>query len=167
MKAQGQGVSRRSVLAVPLVGIAAVALAARAEAQETAESPSMVVSGVLAYLGVLPAAIVQGHPKGHPEAAMHGGVPDGRHQYHLILALFDAASGKRIEEAGVSVNVMGLGHTGGTRIDLEPMTIADTVTWGAFIELPGRDISELAFEVRLKQRSAAIRFPFTYRHGGP
>lgn len=95
---------------------------------------------------------------------MHGGVPEGRHQYHLVLALFDAASGARIETARVSVEVTGLGHIGSTRLDLEPMKIADTVTWGTFVELPGRDSYDLSFTVVLPGRAKAIVLPFSYAH---
>lgn len=158
--------SRRTALALAAAAVATVAAPVPATAQGTVDANSMVLDGVLAYLGVLPAAIVRGHPRSHPEGAMHGGVPDGKHQYHLVLALFDAASGARIEAATVSVSVMGLGHTAGTRLDLEPMTIAGTVTWGTFVGLPGRDTYELAFDVALPGRAKAIRFPFAYTHGG-
>ena len=52
-------------------------------------------SGLAVYLGVLPAAMIQGHPRGHPEATMHGGVPSGRHSYHIVVAVFDATTGAR------------------------------------------------------------------------
>jgi hypothetical protein len=147
-----------------LSGAALAALPTRLQAQGAADGNTLTVDGILAYLGVLPAAIVRGHPRSHPEGAMHGGVPDGRHQYHVILALFDAASGDRIETALVALTVMGLGHTGGTRLELEPMAIADTVTWGTFVELPGRDAYEMTFEVRIEGRKDAVVFPFRYAH---
>lgn len=156
--------SRRAALALAGAAGAAVGLPRTAAAQGTVDASSMVLDGVLAYLGVLPAAIIRGHPRSHPEGAMHGGVPDGRHQYHLVLALFEAASGTRIETAEVSVEIMGLGHIGGTRLDLEPMMIADTVTWGTFAELPGRDSYQLSFDVLLPDRAKPILFPFTYAH---
>ncbi|MBA3911792.1 MAG: hypothetical protein C0524_18430 [Rhodobacter sp.] len=156
--------SRRTALALAGAAIAPVALPTAAAAQGTVDANSMVLDGVLAYLGVLPAAIVRGHPRSHPEGAMHGGVPDGRHQYHLVLALFEADSGTRIETAQVSVNVMGLGHIGGTRLELDAMMIADTVSWGTFVELPGRDSYQLSFDVRLPDREKPMLFPFTYAH---
>ncbi|MBY0349558.1 hypothetical protein [Tabrizicola sp.] len=159
--------SRRSVTTVLLSGITLAALPAPLPAQGAADANTLTVDGMLAYLGVLPAAIVRGHPRSHPEAAMHGGVPDGRHQYHVILALFDAASGDRIETAQVALTIMGLGHTGGTRLDLEPMTIANTVTWGTFVELPGKDLYEMTFEVRTEGRKDAVVFPFRYAHSTP
>ena len=55
-----------------------------------------IVNGVAIYLGVMPAEMILGHPKLHTEAKMHGGVPVGEHQRHVLVTLFDAASGKRI-----------------------------------------------------------------------
>ncbi len=156
--------SRRAATLSLLSGAALAALPGPLRAQGGAEDNTLTADGILAYLGVLPAAIVRGHPRSHPEGAMHGGSPDGRHQYHVILALFDAASGDRIETAQVALTIMGLGHTGGTRLDLEPMTIADTVTWGTFVELPGRDLYEMTFEVRTEGRKDAVVFPFRYAH---
>jgi hypothetical protein len=157
--------SRRSLLALSCAGIAALALPGTASAQDAAAN-SIVVDGVLAYLGVLPAAIIRGHPSSHSEGTMHGGVPEGRHQYHLVLALFDAATGARIEAARVSVKLMELGHIGKTRLNLEPMLIAGTVTWGAFAELPSRQALELSFDVILPGRAKGIVFPFIYTPTG-
>lgn len=156
--------SRRSATSMLLSGIALAAFPGNARAQGVTGENTLTVDGLLAYLGVMSAAIVKGHPRSHPEGAMHGGVPDGRHQYHVILALFDAASGDRIETAQVALALMGLGHTGGTRLKLEPMTIADTVTWGTFVELPGKGLYEMTFEVTVEGRKDAVVFPFRYAH---
>lgn len=164
MKPDGTALSRRTALVLPLAAVASAAFSAVARGQDGVNADTMTVAGVLAYLGVMPAAIVQGHPKSHTESAMHGGAPDGQDQYHLVLALFDAASGARIETAQVSVNVMGLGHIGGTLLNLEPMKIADTVTWGAFVKLADRTPYQLSFKVILSGRAKAVPFPFTYTH---
>lgn len=156
--------SRRSATSVLLSGIALSALPGGLRAQDAADGNTLTVDGVLAYLGVVPAAIVRGHPRAHAEGAMHGGAPDGRHQYHVILALFDAASGDRIETAEVALTLMGLGHVGGARFELEPMTIADTVTWGTFVELPGKDLYEMTFEVRAEGRADVVVLPFRFSH---
>lgn len=158
--------SRRSALGLAAAALVAAQLAGPAQGQGTVDDTSRIVDGVLAYLGVIPAAMVQGHPKAHPEAAMHGGPPEGRGQKHLVLALFDAASGARIDTATVSVTVTGLGHIGGTRLTLDPMLIAGTVTWGTFIDLPERDKYELVFDVVLPNRPGTLSFPFTYSNSG-
>lgn len=117
-----------------------------------------------AYLGVLPAAVVRGHPAGHPEGAMHGGAPRGRHDYHLVVALFDAASGARIEDAAVTATISGLGHVGGRRLQLEPMRIAGTITYGEFVSLPGSDRYTITVEIRRPNQAVPTRVDFTYQH---
>lgn len=52
-----------------------------------------------AYLGVFPGALIQGHAAGHEEPVMHGGVPLSEHAYHVMAAVFDAGSGRRLEDA--------------------------------------------------------------------
>jgi hypothetical protein len=48
-------------------------------------------------------------PAEHTESKMHGGAPRGRGQHHLIVSLFDAKTGKRIENAQVSARSASLG----------------------------------------------------------
>lgn len=123
--------------------------------------------GVAAYLGVLPAQAVRGHPPGHAERQMHGGPPSGPHDYHLIVALFDAATGARIGDAQVTAAVSGLGHVGKTRLRLDPMTIADSVTYGGYVTLPGRDRYGIEIEVVRAGQASPVRLEFVYRHGAP
>ena len=66
---------------------------------------------------------------------MHGGVPVGEYQRHVLVALFDAASGKRIVGAKVSARVYELNRTGSQK-KLEPMLIADTVSYGNYFNIP-------------------------------
>lgn len=120
--------------------------------------------GLAVYLGVQPAQMVRGHPPTHPERRMHGGPPAGRHDYHLVVAVFDAASGARIEDAEVTAVVSGLGHVGRTHIRLEPMRLADTVTYGGFVTLPGTDQYTIAVEVLLRGQDTPVRLEFRYRH---
>lgn len=158
------GTTRRAAIASVIAGVTLIAAPVSTSAGGNGNANSMAVDGVLAYLGVIPAVIVRGHPESHPEGVMHGGAPEGRHEYHLVLALFDQTSGKRIESARVSVKIMGLGHVGGSRVDLEPMMIAKAVTWGTFARLPGADSYELIFEVVIPGRKGLIVFPFNYSH---
>ena len=96
-------------------------------------------SGIAAYLGVVPAELIRGHPPKHPEATMHGGAPHGRNEVHLFVAIFDASTGARITDAKVKAQVSGLGLSG-SEYTLEPMTIANSLTYGNFLSLPGRDL---------------------------
>jgi hypothetical protein len=132
--------------------------AAPASAQE-GESYK-VADGLGVYLGVLPAAIV----RGQPEERMHGGVPSGAHEYHIIIAVFDAATGARVEDAKVNATVSGLGHVGGRLVHLKPMTIAGTVTYGQFVALPGEDIYDIAVDIFVPGRESPVRADFAYQH---
>ena len=59
---------------------------------------------------------------------MHGGVPTGGGQYHLIVSLFDARSHQRVSEAQVVASVTEPGF-GAQRKSLEAMSFAGTVTF--------------------------------------
>ena len=148
------------VVAGELAGAVRPALAAADDSYGTAD-------GIAAYLGVLPAQVVRGHAQAHPEGSMHGGAPGGRHSDHLVVALFDAASGDRIEDAEVTATVAGLGHVGSVRLRLEPMTIAGTVTYGEFVTFAGNDRYTISLEITLPGRDQPVRIDFVYRHDRP
>lgn len=120
--------------------------------------------GLAVYLGIMPAAMLRGHPGNHEEGAMHGGPGSGRHQQHIVVAVFDADSGDRVEDASVALTVSGLGHVGHRRIALEPMVIAGTVTYGEFIDFPGSDRYEIAVEVSVPGRQGPTSFTFSSEH---
>lgn len=119
--------------------------------------------GIAVYLGVLPAAIVRGHAVRHGEETMHGGVPRGPRDYHLVVAVFDAGSGARVEDAEVGAIVAGLGHVAETRLRLEPMRVAGTVTYGGFAALPDPGCYTIAVEVRRPGAEGPARVEFAYQ----
>lgn len=82
---------------------------------------SKTVGGLTVYLGVVPAEIVKGLPASSTtERPMHGRIPKGPHEYHLVAAVFDATGGTRISDAIVTAQVSGLGLSG-SKMKLEPM----------------------------------------------
>ncbi len=121
------GTVLRSMLAAALAAIT-VAVPADHSAQHK------VVDGVEIYVGIVPAEMVQGHPKEHPESEMHGGIPAGKYRYHVAVALFDQASGKRITGAEVKAKVGEPGYTGPQK-RLESMLINSTVSYGNYFIL--------------------------------
>lgn len=120
--------------------------------------------GLGVYLGIVPAAVVRGHPSSHAEGAMHGGAGSGRHQQHLVVAVFDAETGARVENARVSAKIAGLGDIGRQTIELEPMTIANTVTYGGFAALPGNDRYEITLDIVVPARSRPVSVTFSSEH---
>lgn len=127
-------------------------------------SQHKVVNGVAIYLGVMPAEMILGHPKPHTEAEMHGGVPAGGHQRHVLVALFDNATGKRISGAKVSVLVREIGLAG-TEKKLEPMLIAGTISYGNYFDMPLTDNPyRILVQIRLPGSTGAIEAEFEYRY---
>jgi hypothetical protein len=119
--------------------------------------------GIAVYLGVLPAAMVRGHPKDHPESAMHDGVPRGRDAYHVIAAVFDAASGKRVENANVEARVSPIGLAGVART-LEPMQIAGTVTYGNYFTIQSNEPYRILISIARGGETKPITLEFSHEH---
>lgn len=117
-----------------------------------------VVAGVAVYLGIVPSEMIQGHPPTHPESMMHGGIPTDRRD-HIMIALFDEASGKRIIRATVKARISTLQGEGSWRT-LESMTIADQISFGNYFIVPRAGIYRVEFEIRLPQRDDVIRLGF-------
>jgi hypothetical protein len=151
--------TRRIMLCLVLLSIALSSITTDAAADDYYKS----AGGFAVYLGVLPAAMIQGHPTGHPEQAMHGGAPSGRHSYHIVVAVFDAASGAHIEDAVVEARVTEPGLAGITR-QLEPMLIADTVTYGNYFELSGDALYRIDLSITRSGLATPVRVEFTYEH---
>lgn len=107
------------------------ALAVPAKTSAGVVEGAKAASDLMIYLGVVPAATVRGHPKGHSEAQMHGGPPASDHSMHIVAAVFDRSSGARITKANVSAHIT---EPGGLqrRVPLEPMTVAGALTYGGF-----------------------------------
>ena len=138
-------------------------LATAAHAQDAGSY--QVAGGMAAYLGVMPAEIVGGHPARHPETRMHGGLPEDAHAEHLVIALFDDASGARIEDATVRATVAGLGVTAITPITLEPMPVAGVITYGGYFAFPGADTYSIDLRISRPGRPEVTGIGFTYQHG--
>jgi len=136
-------------------------VAAAADAPESFQ----VVDGIAIYLGVMPAQILQGHPDEHPEHKMHGGVPAKGHRDHVVVALFDDATGKRIENAEVTGSVMEIG-SGSKKKKLEPMKIAGTITYGNYFDMPDNNIYHIKVHIHLQGIKGIVEAQFTHQHFG-
>lgn len=151
----------KTLLRVAVISIATL-VAGSAFAADSATHK--VAHGVAIYLGVLPAEMILGHPRPHTEAAMHGGVPAGQHQYHVTVSLFDAANGKRIGGAKVSARVYEINRAG-TQKKLEPMLIAGTVSYGNYFNIPTTNNPyRIRVLIELPGVAGVIETEFEYQH---
>lgn len=150
------------------LGIVAVILAVAlpgwipASAAEGGEIKS--AGGLTVYLGVVPAGLVKGPGPHSAERPMHGGPPKGSHEHHIVVAVFDSASNTRITDATVTAKVSGLGLSGPQK-RLEPMKIADTITYGAYFNLTP-DLYTIRLTVQ-RADSKPVALDFKYDHRRP
>jgi len=156
--------SVKTLLYATLVLISVATLGPLAVAADAPES-FKVVDGVAIYLGVMPAPILQGHPKEHLESKMHGGVPIKGHRDHVVVALFDDATGKRIENAEVTGSVMEIG-LGAQNKKFDPMKIAGSITYGNYFDMPNKNIYHIKVQIRRPGIEGVIKAQFTHRHFG-
>lgn len=99
-----------------------------------------VVDGMSIYLGIIPAQFVKDH------SGMHGGAGDKKHNYHVLVALFDSKSGERITDANVKATVSPLGMAGSTK-HMEAMH-GDIVSYGNFFSMQKPETYRILVEVQ-------------------
>jgi hypothetical protein len=119
-----------------------------------------VVGGIEIFYGMTSAADVRALPAA--ERAMHGGVPRGTGQHHLMVTLFDRKSKQRIADAEVwaSVGEIGLAPQ---RKRLEPMA-SGPMSYGNYFRMdaPGRHRVQL--EIKRPDMASPVRADFDYVH---
>lgn len=119
------------------------------------------VGGLDVYLGVVPGAISREHPADHPEAQMHAGQHHEIGDKHVMVALFDSASGQRVTDADVDAFLLGIGSARSEH-RLEPMTVNGALTYGAFMQMPGNGAYRIRVEIRHRKTDAPVVATFDY-----
>lgn len=120
--------------------------------------------GMTAYFGVVPSELLGFHAPEHPESAMHGSPK--KSDFHLVVALYDDASGARIEDAVlVEAVIRGESHRASRRIRLEPMPIENSVTYGGYAALTPIDRYHVSIEIQrpVSDRKTKMKFLFDGR----
>ena len=147
--------SARTIIAAAVVVIGIVAILVALARQFTENEKS--AGGLTAYLDVMPAAIVKGYQ------TMYGGTSDGPHEYHIVAAISDTASATLVSNATVLAKVSGLGLLG-HEANLEPMKIADTTAYGAFVYLPSVDVYTIRLTIHRPGSQQPVILDFNYDH---
>ncbi len=125
------------------------------------------VDGMTVDLGVVPAELIRGHSvtPGDP-GALHGGTPKDIGSHHIIVALFDAASGARITDARIRAGVDTRGNDRQPDIWLEPMQINGTLTYGQFFLIQAPGLWRIHLEIYRPGVPKPSRADFAYEHPG-
>jgi hypothetical protein len=144
---------RRLVLVAMSVLALSLALAAPARAQMRLDR-----SGITLYWGLVPAAVVA---EKHAQADLHGGPPKGGGQvHHLVVALYDTASGRRIEDAVVRAQLSETGIVDEPLKYLLPMKVNELASYGQVFGVVRDGPYRFRLWVRLPQRQDDIEFAF-------
>jgi hypothetical protein len=116
------------------------------------------VNGLTVYLGVLSAKVLRQHPDRYPyhEQAK---VPSGRDIHHVMLALFDKTSGKRITDAVVKAWVAPLALGGPTK-PLDPTLVAGELTYCNYFRISPLDTTVIQAEIRRPDVASVTRARF-------
>lgn len=120
---------------------------------------------LLFHYGIVPAELVLAHAEGHAEREMHKGRAKAGTS-HLVVALFERASGRRIADAEVHATVGLVGGAALTR-RLEPMTIADQPGFGGFFSFAAPGVYRIRVEARRPGAPQPASAEFEHRVPGP
>ncbi len=120
------------------------------------------VNGMVVRVGIQPIEEIQALPEGRPEHRMHGEHASSDRD-HLVVALSDARTGKRIDRADVSATVSRLGMSE-EHHSLEEMRAPGETSWGGFFDLrmPGPYV--IRVEVARAGNAGPATAEFVYRN---
>ena len=113
------------------------------------------IDGMNVYLGVIPAQLTQKYIR------MHDGTTDEEHSYHIVIALFDIKSGKRITDASIKASVTPLGMKGNTK-ELEPMH-GDLLSYGNYFTMYKATHYTIKVEILRADKSLKSVAKFTFK----
>ena len=152
------------VRVIGLLLISALLGVGAAQAQEPEHGHS--VAGISIYFGCIPSEIISGqYGPGSSEHQMHGGVPNGAHYHHVMVALFDDATGQRIIDAKIIARISM--PTDPTIIPdekaLEPMVVSGAPAFGQYFKMPGKGTYQIKLTINIPNR-AVITTTFTHEH---
>lgn len=144
-----------------LIFLIALFVSVAAAAQGNA-SQHLLIGDTDVHYGFVPYTTLGARQPSHPAPTAHGGVTGKRHKYHLVVALFDHKTHRRISDAKVTAAVRELGLSE-ARHKLEPMGSGDSATYGTYFRLSGPGPYRVKLEVRRPDRSRTASGQFEYR----
>ena len=112
--------------------------------------------GVTIYWGLVPAAVVSDK---HALDELHGGGPKGGGQvHHLVVALFDSATGSRIENAVVRAQLIETGVVDAPAKYLPPMPIDGRMSFGQLFSVVKEGPYRFRIFVKLADSASEIKY---------
>jgi hypothetical protein len=120
------------------------------------------VDGLVVYLGVMPTETIRTHPVSYAEEHMHGGIPSGHNMYHVLVTVFDRATGERVSDAHVMARVAPLGLSGPRRT-LDTMNGAGGVCYCNYFAMSGHERHRIDVVISRPDAPQPKRVTFLYQ----
>lgn len=113
-------------------------------------------SGVVLHWGLVPAAVAA---ERHAADELHGGMPSGGGRiHHLVVTVYDAASGHRIDNAVVRAQLHETGIVDGPLKYLTPMPVNGYMSYGQMFSVAKPGPYRFRVLVRLPDWSEEVEF---------
>lgn len=129
-------------------------LSSGAQAQDRVEH-----DGVVLYWGMVPAAVVS---QQHALQELHGRPPPGGGKLnHLVVALFDSASGRRLDDAVVRAQLIETGVADAPAKYLTPMPMNGLASYGQVFGMVHEGPYRFRIVVELPARAKRIEYDIT------
>lgn len=119
------------------------------------------IGGYSIHVGVVSAGIMAFRDD-HGELRMHGGVPAGLDQHHVLVSLFDAASGARVADAEITARVYGPREPEEKRLQHVPL--GGEIAYGNFFRMRQGERYRIELMVRRAGSAEVVTAGFDYRH---
>jgi len=114
------------------------------------------INNIDVYLGVIPSQLALEHPE------MHKKNSPSRHDYHVLVALYDINTGLRIKNAEVKASVSDSALTFEEKT-LDPMHIYDALSYGNFFSMSVPGKYKIQIEIQRAGMSQAEKASFVYQ----
>ena len=113
------------------------------------------------YAGVVSAGVMA-FRQDHGELRMHGGVPAGLDQHHLLVGLFEQKSGARVTDAEISVRFTG--PRGTEEKELLHVPLGGEIAYGNFFRMRPDERYRIDLNIRRAGAAGTVEAAFEYRH---
>ena len=120
-------------------------VSAKPAAAAASDSTHKLIEGTDIYLGVLPAEAMRAR-RAAADSKTQREIPSGKGYYYISVVLRDASTKAEIKDAQIEARVANL-MTGETR-KLEAATINNSVSYGNYFQLPGREPYTVTLQIR-------------------
>jgi len=118
------------------------------------------VMGNDVYLIVMPAEMIRGHQKDHPESLMHReNRVENRSQFHISVGIIEVKSGVRLKNLDVSARIISENHKGLYKI-MENMQMSGQPSFGNYFIIPGSGAYQVEVKIQYRNKSDMIIVTF-------